>query len=148
MIKLFSNKNYDMLIKEFDERTSEARFAGNDEILDNIFVTERKGDRFILIHKAKALRDPFAAIFHGRISKTVDGTCISGYFTKSVLDYIITALFFVFLMIIRDEVISRGESPLTVNVIIAIYMLLALSFLLTFKSTKQKYIDFFKDITD
>lgn len=135
-----------MLIKEFDERTSEARFAGNDEILDNIFVAERKGDRFILIRKAKALRDPFATIFHGRISKNIDGTYISGYFTKSVLDYIITALFFVFLMIIRDEVIGRGESPLTINVIIVIYTLLALSFLLTFKSTKQKYIDFLKDI--
>ncbi len=147
MIKLYSKKQYEKLIVDFNERTCEARFAGNDEVLDNIFVTRRDGDRFILVRKAKSLRDPFAAIFHGRISKTDNGTCISGYFTKSVFDYIVVALFFAFLMIIRNEVISREEPLLTVNVIIAIYMILSLSFLITFKSTKQMYIDFLKDIT-
>lgn len=149
MIRLDSPKSHDELIKDFDERTSEARFAGNDAVLDNIFVTRRRGDRFTLVRKAKSLRDPFAAVFHGRIISNSDGTSsISGFFARSAVDYIAVILFFAFLMVIRSEVISRGEPVLTVNIIIVMYLLLAASFLMTFKSTKQRYIEFLKDITD
>jgi len=145
---LKSNKSYDLLSKTFDERTSEARFAGNDELLDDIFITHRSGDKFTVVRKAKSIREPFATVFHGRL--VCDGECsfIKGYFTKHIIDYIISAILFAFIIVIRNEVLSRGEPSAAINIIAAMYLLLVFLLMMTFKNTKDKYIDFLKDITE
>ncbi len=87
MLFLKSRYNEAELAARWDERTSPARFAGNDDLMDAVFVAKRKQNRVILIRKARGSWDPFATVFRGRIVPLPDGSAIKGYFTKRLLDY-------------------------------------------------------------
>lgn len=98
MVELESDYSKEELISRRDEYTSAARFAGSDETLDLIFVSKRNGDRIKFIRKSNSVHEPYAAVFHGKISGEGGRSCIKDIFTKSVLDYIFTALITLWLL--------------------------------------------------
>ena len=89
-----SNYGKEELIARIDDLTSEARFAGADEINDWVFQSKRKDDRIKIVRKPKNAYDPFAAVFRGKIVGLENGSAIKGVYTKSVFDYVFS--FFVF----------------------------------------------------
>lgn len=135
------------LIKRWDEHTSISRFAGNDETLDLIFVSKRKGNKVRLVRKAASAREPFASVFRGTIKKTEQGSKIVGYFTKSILDYVFIALVFSVLFYMRYCIINRGESLKTINGLLVIAVVGSILCLYNYRSAKRKFADFISRIT-
>ena len=89
MLHLESRYSTEQLLARWDERTSLARFAGNDDVLDVIYVASRKKNRVFLIRKARRTLDPFATVFRGRIFPCGDGSVLQGSFSKRLFDYIL-----------------------------------------------------------
>lgn len=136
------------LASRWDEFTSPARFAGSDDIMDLIYVSTRKDDKVRLVRRARSRREPFSCVFYGKIIKTEKGSEISGFFAKSVLDYIAIASIIVLLTYIRYIVIDRGESPVTVNILLAASIIIGALLLYNTRATKRKYAEFISRITD
>lgn len=136
------------LTSRWDEFTSPARFAGSDDVMDLIYVSKRKNDRVRLVRRARSKREPFSCVFYGKIAKTEKGSEISGIFAKSVIDYIAIALIIALLAYIRYIVIDRGESPVTVNVLLGASIIIGILLLYNTRSIKRKYAEFISRITD
>ena len=147
MIKLESDYSKEELLSRWDEYTSAARFAGSDETLDLIFVSKRNGDRIKLIRKSNSVHEPYAAVFRGKISGEGGRSCIKGIFTKSVLDYIFTALIIALAFVVRFYAESRGASLYTANVILAAAIIIGILLLFNYRGTKRRYTDFMCRIT-
>lgn len=136
------------LTSRWDEFTSPARFAGSDDVMDLIYVSKRKNDRVRLVRRARSKREPFSCVFYGKIAKNEKGSEISGIFAKSVIDYIAIALIIALLAYIRYIVIDRGESPVTVNILLGASIIIGILLLYNTRSTKRKYAEFISRITD
>ena len=143
MIKFESEYSANVLKERWDEFTSPARFAGNDDTMDLIFVSRRKKDKVRLVRRSRLARDPFACVFRGEIADNQ----IVGVFTKSILDYVVIAAVYALLLYIRSYTISNGNSLKTINSLLAIAVLAGVALLFNTKRTKRKYIDFISRIT-
>ena len=71
------------LAERWDERTSPQRFAGSDDMFDNIFVADRKGDKIKVAFKPRTGTYLFSTVFRGRITEDEEGSAITGKYTKS-----------------------------------------------------------------
>jgi len=134
------------LCERWDDRTSSARFAGNDADMDNVFVAERKGTRVRLVRKARNALDPFATVFRGNIKKDGEGSVLEGWFGKSALDYILLALLFggdVFFFV-RGIVLGQLNGGLVAGCLLFLALLVLLAY--PTKSARNRYAEFMSDI--
>ena len=138
----------DELINRWDEFTSPARFAGADEIMDLIFVSKRKGNKVRLVRRARSKREPFSCVFYGRIESKEQGSEIKGIFAKSLIDYVAVAMIVALFAYIRYVVVARGDSPVTVNVMLAASIIIGAFLLYNTRSAKRKFAEFLSCITD
>lgn len=92
MATLKSNHSPVELASRWDERTSPARFAGNDDVLDTVYRAKRKGNSVFLIRKGSVSLDPFTTVFRGKILPCGEGSMIKGYFSKRAFDYVLLAI--------------------------------------------------------
>ena len=143
MMRFESEYSANELKERWDEFTSPARFAGNDDTMDLIFVSRRKKDKVRLVRRSRLARDPFACVFRGEIADNQ----IVGVFTKSILDYVVIAAVYALLLYIRSYMIANGDSLKTINSLLAIAVLAGVALLFNTKRTKRKYIDFISRIT-
>ena len=147
MLVLESKEAPEQLAQRWDEKTSPARFAGNDELMDNIFIASRKKDRVFLIRRASGALDPFATVFRGRIVPCGSGSAIKGRFTKRLFDYFLLLL----LAGLDGFVYSRaleggGASPSVTGFCIA-FALLLLLLAVPLRASRRRYRDFLEGIT-
>ncbi len=147
MIKFPSKLSKEELIDKWDDYTSPARFAGNDDTMDLIFISKRNGDNVRLVRKARTVREPFTCVFRGKIKETEEGSVIEGSFTKAVFDYIFVGLMIAFMLYVRTIIASRGSSLGSVNALLAITVVGSLALLLNYRSTKRRYAEFIFRIT-
>jgi len=136
------------LCQRWDDFTSPARFAGNDEMMDLIFVSERDGNKVKLVRKAKSAKEPFSCVFQGKIKKTEQGSEIIGYFRKSFFDYLAVALIFGILWYMRSMILERGESLTTINGLLLVALLGGAFLLYNTRLSKRKYAEFIFRITE
>lgn len=137
----------------WDERTSAARYAGNDGELDNVFVAKRNGDRIRLVRKARNLIDPFATVFWGRLQplpevRSENGckSVLTGFFGKSVLDYVVLAILtgidgFIFFRALLD-----GTLNTTVIAGCAAFLIVFVLLAVPTKSARDKYTELLDEI--
>lgn len=146
MKKLKSKYCKKKLIARWDERTNPARFAGNDNIWDLVFLGLRKENKIKLMRRSGVSREPFSSIFRGKIVETENGSEIRGFFTKSIFDYIMVGAVLLCVCFIYLSVRQRETSLTAVNVIAFISIVCAFFLLHTRKKTKKLYLDFLSDI--
>ncbi len=147
MIKFPSGFSPEELAERWDDYTSPARFAGNDDTMDLIFMGERNGDKVRLVRKARTVREPFTCVFRGRIKKTEKGSVIEGVFTKSIFDYLLVGLLIAFMFYVRTIVVERAGSLVSVNALLAITVVGGVALLLNYRSAKRRYAEFIFRIT-
>ncbi len=147
MIKFTSAFSAEELAERWDDYTSPARFAGNDDTMDLIFMGERNGDKVRLVRKARTVKEPFTCVFRGRIKKQEQGSVIEGVFTKSIFDYILVGLLIAFVFYIRTIIVERGGSLVSVNALLAITIISGIALLFNYRSVKRRYAEFIFRIT-
>ena len=147
MITLPSDYSFEELVARWDDFTSPARFAGSDESLDLVYKSRRRGDKVTLVRRSDSMREPYAAVFRGKIVKTAQGSEIRGIFTKSFADYAVTAAIIALAVIIRIYAQDRADSLETANVLLAAAIIIGLLLLFNLRSAKRKYLDFICKIT-
>ena len=138
MINFNSDYSANELIDRWDEFTSPARFAGSDDTMDLIFVSKRKNDRVRLVRRSRNALEPFACVFRGKI---VDKK-ITGVFTKAIIDYIVVAAIYAFLLYMRSYMIENGNPLKTINALLVIATVFSVALLLNTRRTKRKYCEF------
>lgn len=144
---LESKATPEQLMRRWDEKTSPARFAGSDALMDNIFIASRKEDRVFLIRRASGALDPFATVFRGRIIPCGSGSAIKGRFTKRLFDYVLLLLLaaldgFVYYRALEDG----GADPSLTGVCIAVALLLLL-LAVPLYAPRRRYREFVEEIT-
>lgn len=147
LIILPSSYPAETLIKRWDEYTSPARFAGNDDTLDLVFTSKRRGNKVKLVRRSGTMHEPYAAVFRGNIVETDKGSEIRGIFTKSVFDYIFTFGVIILAFFIRQSAESRGAELYTSNVLLAACIIIGLFLLFNRRSAKRRYVEFMTGIT-
>lgn len=147
MINFQSGYSATELISRWDEYTSISRFAGSDETMDLVYISKRRGNRVKLVRKAQLSREPFSTVFRGRIKNSKNGSEIVGCFTKSLLDYLVIFIIMAALIYMRSIVIGRGGNPITINNLLAVFIVASLFCLYNFRSAKRKYAEFICRIT-
>lgn len=147
MLSLKSTHSVSQLIARWDERTSPARFAGNDDVLDTVYRAKREEDRVFLIRKGSSSIDPFTTVFRGKISGDGEGSVLEGKFTKRAFDYVFLALFLV--LDIAFALRSYLLGDLTPGGMIGCGIFAALMILLAIPTpwAKKRYTAFLRDIT-
>ncbi len=148
MICFHSNYSVEKLIESWDDFTSPARFAGNDDTMDLIFISKRRGNRVKLIRRARFSREPFSTVFRGRIRKTKNGSEIVGVFTKTIFDYVFSAAVLALLFYIRTIIIERSGALNTINVLLAASIMIFALLLFNTRGSKRRYADFISRITN
>lgn len=147
MVVLKSSHTPEELIRRWDDRLNPARFVGNDDVLDLVFCGKRKGNKIMLMRRTGVSREPLSSIFRGKIVGTAEGSEIRGFFTKSVAEYIIIGIIVALAMAVFLEVKKRYAEISRMSVaFLVVFVLAVVSLLRTGKGTKEKYIDFLKDI--
>lgn len=146
MIKLKSKYNAEQLCERWDKRLSPERFAGHDDVMDLCFCGFRRGNKIKLARRTGIARDPFSAVFRGRIVTKNGGSEIQGFFTKGISDYIMMSVVLAFVLTIFGVVKSRNAPLTAINVVVAATIVLSFVLLFPWSGSKRKYIDFLKDI--
>ncbi len=147
MVHFPSDLSYDELVAQWDEHTSPARFAGNDDSMDLIFVSKRKGNKVKLVRRARTAREPFSTVFRGKIVETEKGSEVVGYFTKALSDYAFAAGLIALLFYIRSIIIERAEALNTINIFLVIAIAGCSLLLMNLRPAKRRYADFIYRIT-
>lgn len=147
MLVLESKATPEQLAQRWDEKTSPARFAGNDELMDNIFIASRKEDRVFLIRRASGALDPFATVFRGRIVPCGSGSAIKGRFSKRLFDYILLlVLAFLDGFVYYRAMADGSVSPSVTGFCIAFAVLLLL-IAVPLRAPRRRYREFLEGIT-
>lgn len=147
MLDFNSDYNADELSERWDEFTSPSRFAGSDEMLDLVFVSNRKDNKVKLVRRAKTNREPFSCVFRGKIEENGFGSKISGFFTKSIFDYAAIGAILALLYYIRCLILERGESPKTINILLIFAIVAGIALLYNTRASRRKYCEFISRIT-
>ena len=148
LLRFKSSFSADELVKRWDEFTSPARFAGNDDMMDLIFISKRNDKNVKLVRRTRSKRDPFSCMFRGKIVSNDNGSEIRGFFTKAIFDYIAVILLIELFFYIRYLVIDRGDSPATVNVLLACAIIGGALLLYNTRSAKRRFSEFISRIAD
>ena len=147
MVELKSNLSKEQLLSRWDERTSPARFAGNEDLEDNIYMAKRKEDKVTLIRKARGAWDPFATVFKGTISSDGEKSVLLGSFGKRTLDYLILfalgVLDFLFYFYASPERQTQSMAAFCVAFAVILIVLA-----IPLPSARKRYTAFLKDITE
>ena len=133
--------------KNFDFMTSEAYYAGSDELLDSVFIGNRKGDRIFLINRPAKVNSVFTTVFRGKIICHGDSCYIKGRFGKRYFDYFLFAVLSVIVMLFAREMMEFSSSTEAIGVAI-IWGIVTILFFFTTKKVKFKYISFLQRIFD
>lgn len=147
MLILKSKSTPEQLAQRWDEKTSPARFAGSDELMDNIFIASRKEDRVFLIRRASGALDPFATVFRGRIVSCGSGSAIKGRFTKRLFDYLLVFALavldgFLFYRAWDDGSVTPSFTGLCIGVAVLLLLLAV-----PLRSPRRRYREFLEEIT-
>ena len=146
MLALDSKLTVDALERRWDEQTSPARFAGSDEMMDNIFIASRKGERVFLIRKASGALDPFATVFRGRILPCSEGSVLEGWFTKRLFDYVLLLALFALDATVFLQGLSAGEADASLAGWCGAFALVLLLLAFPTRSARRRYRAFLEDI--
>lgn len=148
MLILESRFSPSELAERWDDRTSPARFAGNDDVMDDIYIARRKDNRVFLIRKGGGTWDPFATVFRGKIEASDTGSVLKGSFSKRVLDYIVFMLFlFLDIYFAYRGYLMDAWSFSTVLVCSAVLVVLLL-LIIPLPPARRRYTAFIREITD
>lgn len=147
MIKFPSDLSPEELAEKWDEYTSPARFAGSDDTMDLIYMSRRNGYKVNLVRKARSAREPFSCIFRGRIKKSEKGSELVGFFAKSIVDYVVVAGLLALVFYIRSLIITRGENPGAINIILMVALVGSALLLYNTRAAKRRYSEFIFRIT-
>ena len=134
------------LAARWDERTSPQRFAGSDDIFDNIYIARRKGDRVKLAFKPRSGPDLFGTVFRGRIAQDGEKSYITGFFTKTCADYILACVLAVIMAVILKAMYDRGMALVHLYAGMALSDAVLLVYLYPKRSPRKKYSEFLRDI--
>lgn len=147
MLVLKSKWTPDQLAQRWDEKTSPARFAGNDALMDSIFIASRKEDRVFLIRRASGALDPFATVFRGRIVPCGEGSAIKGHFTKRLFDYVLLVLLAVLDGFLYFRMLDSGQVSASYQGFCAAFALLLLLAAVPLRAPRRRYRAFLEEIT-
>lgn len=136
------------LISRFDDLTSEARFAGADEMNDWVFQSSRKGDRIKIVRKPKAAYDPFASVFRGTITETESGSAIKGFYTKSLPDYIFSFFVFSIYYTVCFKYFDSADDKTVPTLLMIAGAALILLLFSSLPHTRRRYGEFIRRITE
>lgn len=145
MLILKSKLTKQQLIARWDDRTAPARFAGNEDLEDNIFIGTRKDDRVTLIRKARGAWDPFATVFKGKITSEGEYGVLEGTFGKRVLDYVILIALGLLDFLFYFYASPERQTQSTAGFCIAFAVLL-IFLAIPRRSAKKRYREFLADI--
>lgn len=148
MLVLKSSQTPEELMLRWDERTSPARFAGSDELMDSIFMASRKGDRVFLIRKASGALDPFATVFRGRIVSCGTGSAIKGCFTKRLFDYLALLALGALDWLIYARALESGNASESLTVACIAIAVLLLLIAVPLRGARRRYREFLEEITE
>lgn len=143
-----SNYGKKELISRFDDLTSEARFAGADEMNDWVFQSKRTDDRIKIVRKPKNAYDPFASVFRGKIVETEHGSAIKGVYTKSVFDYISAFIVFFIYFSICAKYYNMSEDKTNPTVMIFVGIAIILLLFSSLPHTRKRYGEFIRRVTE
>lgn len=146
MLALNSNLTVEALERRWDEQTSPARFAGSDELMDNIFIASRKEDRVFLIRKASGALDPFATVFRGRILPRGEGSVLKGRFTKRLFDYVLLLALFALDAAVFLQGLLAGEADASLAGWCGGFALVLLLLAVPLRSARRRYRAFLESI--
>ena len=138
----------DELIARFDDLTSEARFAGADEMNDWVFQSKRTGDKIKIVRKPKSAYDPFASVFRGRIIETEYGSAIKGVYTKSVFDYVFAFFVFLIYFTVCAKYYGSADDKTTPTVMILAGVAILLLIFSSLPHTRKRYGNFIRRVTE
>lgn len=135
------------LISRWDDKTSFKNFAGGDDYLDTVFISRRYGSIVCLKRKPRSAHELFGATFWGVVCKSKNGgSSIRGFFGLSIIDLVITAIFYVLYGAITQTVLKRGDVS---GAYWMIGIAAALLFMIFFTSpkTKRRYSEIIERVT-
>ncbi len=143
-----SEYDEETLKKRWDDKTAFGNFAGGDDLLDTVFISRRYGKIVCLKCKPRSAHELFGAVYWGIITARKDGgASIIGFFGISIVDLIITAIFYLLYGSITKTVISRGDQS-GAYWMIAVAVIILFLILFTTPKTKQKYSEVIKRVTE
>ncbi len=145
-MKFASELTKEELVARWDERTSPQRFAGSDDMFDNIYIAHRGGDRIKLAFKPRSGPDLFGTVFRGRITRNGEGSAISGFFTKTGADYLLAFVLAVVMTVILKAMYDRGLGVVNLYIGMALCAAVLALYLWPKRTSKKKYAAFLKDI--
>ena len=147
MLTLKSNHSVSQLIARWDDRTSPARFAGNDDVLDTVYRAKREEDRVYLIRKGSSSIDPFTTVFRGKISRDGEGSVLEGKFTKRSFDYVLLVLFLGLDVAFAMRSYLLGDLTYGGMLGCGLFALLMILLAIPTPWAKKRYTAFLRDIT-
>lgn len=147
MLSLNSSHSQKALLSRWDERTSPARFAGNDDVLDTVYRAKRNGNKVYLIRKGYSSVDPFVTVFRGEIVQSERGSVLQGRFTKRVFDYVLILLFLVLDVAFAARSYLMGSMTYTGLAGCALFAAIMILLAIPMPSARKRYTEFLKDIT-
>ena len=147
---LFMESRYspEQLLARWDERTSPARFAGNDDVMDVIFMASRKKNRVFLIRKARRTLDPFTTVFRGKIIPYGDGSALQGNFSKRLFDYLLLLGLLALDVFVYQRASSAGMLTTGFSVGCVVFACVLLLLAVPFPRTTKHYRVLLKEITE
>lgn len=137
----------EQLMQRWDEKTSPARFAGSDALMDSIFIASRKKERIFLIRKASGALDPFATVFRGRIVPCGEGSAIKGYFTKRLFDYVLLLLLAALDGFVYNRALESGNAGNSLTGFCIAFAVLLLLAAVPLRGSRRRYREFLEEIT-
>ena len=146
-MKFASELTKEELVARWDERTSPQRFAGSDDMFDNIYIAHRGGDRVRLAFKPRSGPDLFGTVFRGRITRNGEGSAITGVFTKTGADYLLAFVLAAVMAVILKAMYDRGLGVMNLYIGMALCAAVLALYLWPKRTSKKKYSAFLKDIT-
>lgn len=146
MLVLESKFTPEQLAQRWDEKTSPARFAGNDALMDNIFIASRKEDRVFLIRRASGALDPFATVFRGRIVPCGSGSAIKGRFTKRLFDYLLLLVLAFLDGFVFYRAMDEGSVSPSVTGFCIAFLVLLLLIAFPLRAPRRRYREFLEEI--
>lgn len=148
MLSLESKHSVSALSSRWDERTSPARFAGNDDVLDMIYFAKRKGNKVFLVRKGSRSLDLFATVFRGQILPHGEGSVLQGSFSKRLSAYLLLAV----LLVLDGAFAAKAYSIGVLDWAGAMGCLLVAALLILaaipLPGAKKRYTAFMREITD
>ena len=143
-----SNFDKATLIARWDDKTSFKNFAGGDDYLDTVFISRRYGSIVCLKRKPRSAHELFGSVYWGVICKRKSGgSCIRGFFGLSIIDVIITLIFYFIYGAIARAVLNRGDTS-GAYWMIAIAAAILFLIIFTTPKTKRKYSEIIERVTN